>query len=93
MSDAVVSWIRTVVPTLWGALITSLLTAVDWLPGVLEFLHLDPASPGVITAVTGIAVAAWYSLWRWAEPRIPAWLARIVLGSSRIPEYQPTPTR
>lgn len=89
LSDAVVSWIRTIVPIVWGSLVTSVLTAVDWLPGVLEYLHLDPSAPVVVTTVTGVAVAAWYSLWRWLEPRIPAWLARVALGSAREPEYGP----
>lgn len=90
MSDAVVSWIRTAVPAVWGAAITWLLSALDWLPGVLEFLQLDPTSPAVVAAVVAVAVAAWHALWRKIEPHVPDWLSRIALGSSKQPTYPGT---
>jgi hypothetical protein len=87
MSDRIVSWIRTVVPSLWGSLIVWLLAQVPALVGVLETLHIDPQSPAVVGLVTTVAIGAWYALWRWVEPRIPDWLTRLVLGSAQAPTY------
>jgi len=87
VSDLVVSYLRTIVPILWGALITWALGAVSWLPDALAFLNLDPQSAGVVTGVTGLVVAAWYVVWRKIEPSIPAWLTSIVLGASTAPTY------
>lgn len=89
MSDLVVSYLRTIVPVLWGALLTWALGAISWLPDVLAFLHLDPQSAGVVTAVTGLVVAAWYVVWRKVEPLIPSWLTTIVLGAAKAPTYDP----
>jgi hypothetical protein len=78
-----VSWLRTVVPTAWGALITFLLSRF---PDVHEAL----SGPGVTMAVTAVAVALWYSLWRWLEPRLPAFLTALLLGSNARPTYPAT---
>lgn len=83
LPDLVVSLIRTAVPGAWGALIAWLLTVapldpdgvlVGWLRGQTEF---------VVLAV----IVLWYALWRWLEPRIPAWLVALVLGSAATPTY------
>lgn len=89
MSDRVVSWIRTIVPVLWGSLIAWAFRTFDWLEGALEYLHLDPHDPALIAGLTVAAIGAWYALVRWAEPRLPEWVTRIVLGSAREPEYGP----
>lgn len=89
MSDRVVSWIRTFVPSAWGALIVWLLGLWPQLDDALAFLQIDPTSPLVVGAVTTLAIGAWYALWRWLEPRIPDWLTRIVLGSAQAPTYAP----
>lgn len=89
MSDRIVSWIRTVVPSLWGSLIVWVLAQVPSLVGALEALHIDPQSPAVVGLVTTVAIGAWYALWRWLEPRIPDWLTRLVLGSAKAPSYSP----
>lgn len=90
MSDVVVSWIRTAVPSIWGAAVAWALSAVDWLPGVLEFLHLDPQDPAVTAGVVVVAIAAWHAVWRKVEPHVPDWLSRIALGSSKQPTYTPS---
>lgn len=81
-SDKVAAWLRTAVPTGWGALIAFLLSRF---PAVHEFL----VSPAVTMIVTGLASVAWYSLWKWLEPRLPAWATVLVLGFDRPPVYFP----
>lgn len=84
MSDRVVSFLRTAVPSLWGTLLGLLLPHLPWLPAsVAEWL----ASAVVVQFVVGLCIVAWYAVWRWAEPRIPAWLVTLVLGSSKSPVY------
>lgn len=80
ISDWGLSWIRTTVPVVWGFLLTFLATR---LPDVYALMD----NPAILAAVTGAAVLAWYSLMRWLEPRLPAWLTRLVLGSNRQPSY------
>ena len=84
MSDRVVSILRTAVPTAWGALLGLLLPHIPWLPAaVSEWLQ----SVAVVEVIVGLCIVGWYAVWRWAEPRIPAWLVTLVLGSSRTPVY------
>ncbi|MCO1338097.1 hypothetical protein BJH93_04185 [Kocuria polaris] len=79
------SILRTIVPTLWGGLITWLIGALP----VLAPLRADLLAYGdlLVPALASIIIGAWYALWRWAEPRLPAWLTRIVLGSNQAPVY------
>lgn len=79
-SDRVAAWLRTVVPTGWGALLAFLLSRV---PALHELL----VNPAVTMFVTGAVVAAWYTLWRWLELRLPAWLTVLLLGYDRPPVY------
>jgi hypothetical protein len=83
LSDYVTSVIRTLVPVLWGALITYLITLV---PAVAQLV--DPANvAGLGPAVAAVLAAAWYALMRKIEPGLPAWLTVIVLGSNKTPTY------
>jgi hypothetical protein len=80
------SILRTVVPALWGSL-------VAWLIGVAPLLspleaHLLGLSDVILPVITAVIIGAWYALWRWLEPRLPAWLTRAVLGSAKTPTYQ-----
>jgi hypothetical protein len=81
MSDGMTSWLRTVVPGLWSAV-------VAW----LVMLGL-PASFGdqldglVDTVIVPVVLAVVYALLRWVEPLLPAWLTRFLLGSNRPPAY------
>lgn len=91
MSDVVTSWLRTVVPGLYSAAITALLTwaalEVPWVITVLDALHIDPLAPGVILAVVALVLGVWHALWRRLEPRLPDWVTRVLLGSSASPLY------
>lgn len=81
--DRVTAWLRTTVPALWGSLVAWLLGVVVLPDAVAEAL----TSEAVVAAVLALAIGAWYALWRWLEPRLPAWVVRLVLGSARSPRY------
>ncbi|MET4222826.1 hypothetical protein [Oerskovia enterophila] len=70
-------------PVLWGSLVAWLLTVVVLPAEVTDLLTSDLA----IAAVTALVVGTWYIAWRWAEPHIPDWLTRLVLGSAQTPIY------
>lgn len=91
LSDRAVSYLRTAVPIAWGTLVTYLLGwLAPHLPGELGPLLVDAlGGEAAVTLVVALAIAAWYAVWRVLEPRIPAWLARVVLGSSSTPVYAP----
>ncbi|MGN7250038.1 hypothetical protein [Arthrobacter sp. SAFR-014] len=77
--------LRTLVPALWGSLIT-------WLIGVLPILapmegDLRGLGTVITVVVTAVIIGAWYAFWRWLEPRLPDWLTRAVLGSAKTPVY------
>lgn len=82
MSDRLVAWVRTVVPTLWAAL-------VAWLVSLKLPTAVTEAVAGLgDVLVVPVALGAVYTLLRWLEPRLPAWLAVLFLGSARRPSYQ-----
>ncbi len=83
LSDKVVSLLRTVVPVIWGSLIAWLLTVISLPASVTGFLTNQT------DVVVVVAIAAWYAAFRWLEPKLPAWLTRIVLGSNQTPTYAP----
>src|SRR5690554_3700245 len=84
LSDRAVSYLRTIVPVLWGSLLSAVLPSLPWLPvEVVEWLSGDAAA----LAVTALAIAAWYVIWRKLEPHVPDWLTRLVLGSAQAPQY------
>ncbi len=86
LSDRAVSYLRTAVPVLWGSLIALLLrTWPDVPPEVATALQ----SEAVVGAIVALSIVAWYWLWRRAEPHIPDWLTRLVLGSAAAPTYAP----
>lgn len=81
MSDGLTAWVRTVVPGLWA-------TLVAWLIS----LGLPPAVTDAVGGLVDVlvvpaALAVVYAVIRWVEPRVPAWLARVLLGSARPPSY------
>jgi MFS superfamily sulfate permease-like transporter len=41
----------------------------------------------VLGLLVTVAIAVWYALARWLEPRLPDWLTRLVLGSAAAPTY------
>lgn len=77
--------LRTIVPALWGAVITWLLGLVPaFAPLEAQLLGMSELFTPIITAVL---IGAWYALWRWLQPRLPDWLIRAVLGSAKTPSY------
>lgn len=93
LSDRAVSYLRTIVPVLWGSIVAQLLAAISpHLPSNLGTALADwLGGEAAIALVTAVAIAAWYWVWRRVEPLIPDWLTRLVLGSARVPEYALTP--
>lgn len=80
------SFLRTVVPALWGSLIGWLLSVAPVLEPLRELL-LSQADL-LIPILGAVIIAAWYQFWRWLEPLLPAWLVRAVLGSAKTPVYE-----
>jgi len=93
VSDLVASWLRTIVPGLYSAVIGSALAWLaahsPWVLDVLQALNIDPQSPAFIAGVVAVVLAGWYAGWRKLEPYIPDWLTRTVLGSAKAPSYAP----
>lgn len=79
LSAVVVSVIRTVVPSVWGAAIAWLLLRVP----ALESLSTQIDLFGEVLTV--LVIGAWYALWRKVEPRLPAWVRSLTLGLSLAP--------
>ncbi len=94
LSDRAVSYLRTVVPTLWGAVVATILRITSpHLPGDVGQALADLlGSELALTLVLTAAIAVWYWLWRRLEHRIPDWAVRLVLGSARTPGYALPPT-
>lgn len=84
MSDRLTSWVRTVVPGLWAALVTWLVTRI---PGVAGFA--DQVSGAVEPIIETAVLAAVYAALRKVEPALPDWLTRVFLGSANPPKYAP----
>lgn len=79
------SILRTMVPYVWGIIVGWVLSIVP----VLEPLRADLLAYGnlAVPVIAAILAGAWYTLWRWLEPRLPDWLTRILLGSAKAPTY------
>ncbi len=80
----VVSFLRTVVPGAWAALIVWASGQVDWLPEPVQGVLV---SPDVVALVVTGVLAVWYAVWRAIESYLPTWLVRLVLGSYQAPKY------
>jgi len=89
LGDRGASYLRTVVPVIWGSVITQLLAVLaPHLPGDVGATLSDWLSgEAAIALVTAVVIAGWYALWRIVEPRLPDWLTRILLGSAATPTY------
>lgn len=82
MSDKVISWLRTVLPGAWTALVTYLLVHFALPEGVGVTLNVfweTVAYPTVLAVV--------YPLLRALEAKLPDWLTRLLLGSAKSPTY------
>lgn len=82
LRDYLTSVIRTVVPTLWG-------TALAWLVsiGILDQAAADGPGVAVGGFLVTICVGAFYALARWLEPYLPTFLAALLMGSPKAPDY------
>ena len=89
LSDRAVSYLRTIVPVLWGSLVATILRVISpHLPGDVGQALADLlASELALSVATASTIAAWYWIWRRLERRIPDWLVRLALGSARTPGY------
>jgi hypothetical protein len=82
MSDKVISWLRTVVPALWGLLVAWLVTRVPALSGIADGLN------GVgLSILVPVAVAAWKLAFNAMEGALPSWLTAVLLGHPAVPTY------
>ncbi len=81
MTDRLVSWIRTVVPAAWAAVLAWLVKL--GLPAEVVGLFGGLADTLIVPVVLGLVLA----VIRWLESRLPAWLSRILMGSARTPAY------
>jgi hypothetical protein len=83
------SILRTLIPSLWGSLIT---WAVGIAPALAPFAdQLNGLGVLLVPIVTALIVGAWYAFWRWLEPHLPDWVTRAVLGSAKTPVYPAVP--
>lgn len=82
MSDRLISWLRTVVPGLWAALVAWLVTL-----GVPTYVTDALDGAGALVVVP-IVLGVVYPILRAAEARLPDWLTRVLLGSPRPPTYR-----
>lgn len=89
LSDRAVSYLRTIVPVLWGSIVATILRVISpHLPGDVGQALADLLeSELALSLVTAAGIAGWYWVWRRLERRIPDWLVRLVLGSARTPGY------
>lgn len=82
----IISWIRTVVPGAWGVLLAWVAGYVALPEEVVKYLN----DPFTLVLVTGLAIGLWKGVFNWLEPKMPAWLTRIILGSNQTPSYDDT---
>ncbi|MGV9298652.1 DUF6519 domain-containing protein [Amycolatopsis sp. NPDC003676] len=84
LGDHFTSWLRTVVPGLWSAL-------VAWLVSLgLPASVTDAVSGLGNQVIVPVVLAIVYALLRQLEPQMPPWLTRVLLGSNRPPSYAET---
>lgn len=81
LSDRLVSWLRTIVPSVWSALVTWLvaLGLPETFTGALSGLWETVLMPVVFGAV--------YAGLRAVEAKLPPWATRLLLGSNQPPSY------
>lgn len=81
LSDQLTSVIRTTVTGWWAAVVAWLVRlglpaeVVEWASAAADVVIVPAVLAGVYAAI------------RWAEPRLPSWVARLLAGSVRQPTY------
>jgi hypothetical protein len=81
MSDPLTSWVRTVVPGLWSALIAWLISL-----GLPDAITSALSGLGT-TVIVPVALGGIYAALRGLESKMPPWLTVVLLGSNRPPNY------
>lgn len=76
MPGLLISIVRTVVPMAWGAVVGWLL-ARGWITEDIAATMHEWVVP-MVAALVLLVGALWYSLARWAEPRLSGWLRRVL---------------
>lgn len=83
LSDRTVALLRTVVPVLWGSLLAAILVHLPLPAEVAAYLV------SLSELVTIAAIAGWYAIVRWLEPRLPRWARALLIGAPAEPSYEP----
>lgn len=86
MTDMLTSWVRTIVPAAWSALIS--LAVVH---GILTADAASTAGDIAGTVLVPFVLGVLYAGLRWLEtqPWTPRWLVMLLLGSTKTPAYTP----
>lgn len=79
--DYSLSWLRTTIPVLWGALLAFLATRFPAVHGLVA------DNPHAYLLFEGVLTVIWYSLWRAVEKHLPAWLTTLLMGANPQPVY------
>lgn len=82
MSDKLISWLRTVVPGLWSALVAYLLAQ-----GIIPTDWSTQAEVLGQAVLIPVALSVVYPLLRAVESKLPAWLTVLLLGANKQPTY------
>ncbi|WP_324644141.1 hypothetical protein [Pseudarthrobacter sp. LT1] len=92
MSQFLTAVLRTVIPSLWGSFVTWAVLLLPALAPLQDYLlsQSDVITTAATSAITAVVIGAWYAAWRWLQPKLPAWLVRAALGSSKTPIYSST---
>ena len=89
INDRIIATIRTGVPALWGMFWAWLIAQIPAVADVLAWLS-EWAGEDVYRlielALTGLVIAGYYFVARWAGERWP-WLERWLVGRSLVPVY------
>jgi hypothetical protein len=86
MTDMLTSWVRTIVPAAWSALIS--LAVVH---GILAADAAGPVGAVASTVLVPFVLGVLYAGLRWLEtqPWMPRWFVLLLLGSTKTPAYTP----
>jgi hypothetical protein len=82
MSDRLNAWIRNVVPAAWSALIAYLITLI---PAAHDLAAPLSGLGGLV--LVPLVLAVFKAALQRVEQLLPAWLVRLLTGSTQIPTY------
>ncbi|MGL3805830.1 hypothetical protein ACSYDW_06995 [Paeniglutamicibacter sp. R2-26] len=77
--------LRTIVPAFWAGVVGWL---IGFVPAMEPLRELLLAQSDVITAFVGaVLLGGWVAFANWLAPKLPDWVARILMGSAKTPIY------